>query len=75
MLLAKATQDSQAINTRQLPIGDDQVVRIMCQQILGLLPVAAGVHSGIAAHARQHLLKQLPGRRVSLGDQHTRYGG
>ncbi|MNG27884.1 hypothetical protein D3C84_1130610 [compost metagenome] len=75
MLLAKATQDRQAINPRQLPIGDYQVVGILRQQIQSLFAVATSVHPSIAAHTRQHLFKQLAGRRIGLGDQHAGYSG
>jgi hypothetical protein len=73
VLLAQAAQNAQAVDPWQLPVSDDQIVGVTRQQLQGLPSLVTGVHPGIATHARQDLFKQLPGRWIGLGDQHTRY--
>ena len=75
LALAHIAQNIQAIDAGQLPVNDHQVVRIFRQQVQRLLAIGAQVQPRVAAHIQQHLLEQVAGPGVGLGNQHSRCSG
>lgn len=72
--LAYIAQQSQAIDSGQLAIGNHQVVRLLSQQLQGLLAIGTQVQPCVAAHVQQHLFEQVPRPGIGFGNQHARHG-